>query len=195
MYDHLSGELVERGPGRIVLRAGGIGFEVRVPLGTLEQTPPGSPATLHTILHVVDGMPTLLGFATRAERELARKLMSVSGVGPALTLAMLSTCPPSDLQQAIVTGDLALLKSIKGIGNKTAERLCLELRDQVSRLPPGVATGAAVPPPQGIEDAVAALVTLGYGGKEAREGVRRARDRSPQATPEQLVKAVLRGGA
>jgi Holliday junction DNA helicase RuvA len=193
MYDHLSGELVERGPGRVVLRAGGIGFEVRVPLGTLEQTPPGSPATLHTILHVVDGMPTLLGFATRAERELARKLMSVSGVGPALTLAMLSTCPPSDLQQAIATGDLALLKSIKGIGNKTAERLCLELRDQVGRLPTGPATGAAVLQPPGVEDAVAALVTLGYGGKEAREGVRRAHDRSPQATPEQLVKAVLRG--
>jgi Holliday junction DNA helicase RuvA len=193
VYDHLRGELIERQAARVVLRAGGVGYDLKVPAGTLQRAAPGETVLLHTILHVVDGAPTMLGFATRDEREVARKLLSVGGVGPAMTLAILSTFAPLELAVALRTGDLTALKRIKGVGTKTAERLCVELRDQIETLDLSGSAPAAALLPQSSEDAIAALVTLGYSEKEARERVRRAHSASPQASTEDMVKTVLRG--
>lgn len=193
MYDRVQGELAERQPARVVLLAGGVGYEIRVPAGTLAEAPLGTTALLHTILHVTDGVPMLLGFASRDERELARRLLQVSGVGPALALTVLSAFRPQELVDVVARGDHATLKRIKGIGAKTAERLCLELRDQVAKLALG-AGGVVVPAaPRATEDAVAALVVLGYAEKEAREKVQSVRGRHPDAATEELVKTVLRG--
>lgn len=194
MYDHLVGEVVERLPSRAVVRCGGIGYECRVSLTTSGQLAVGSTCQLFTILHVVDGTPSLLGFATRAERDLARRLLAVTAVGPAIALALLSVYAPADLAAAIGAGDTAALKRVKGVGQKTAERLCLELRDAVHKLDlGGHESGGKVLPSQSTDDAIAALITLGYSEKDARDKVDRVRrgGDAPSADTEALVKAVL----
>src|SRR5688572_26232408 len=153
----------------------------------------GKEAQVFTILHVVDGTPSLLGFATRAERELARRLLQVSGVGPSIALALLSVFAPADLAAAIAGGDTAALKSVKGVGQKTAERLCLELREAMHKLDLSPTAGQRPLPSQSADDAIAALVTLGYSEKDARDKVERVRRRDgapATGDTEALVKAV-----
>ena len=191
MYDHLVGEVIDKQTSRVVLRAGGVGYELKVSLTTAAALRPGQQATLFTILHVVDGVPTLLGFATRSERELCRKLLATGGVGPAIALAVLSVHSPAAVVAAIAGNDIAALKRVRGVGQKTAERLCLELRDSVQQLDIGATASAIVLPAQSTADAVAALVTLGYSEKEARDKLARVQGRLHGAGTEELVKAVL----
>jgi holliday junction DNA helicase RuvA len=191
MYDHFVGEVTEKQSSRAVLRTGGIGYELKVSLTTAAALQPGQQATLYTILHVVDGTPSLLGFATRAERELARKLLSTSGVGPTTALSILSVYAPAEVVAAISGNDIAALKRVKGIGQKTAERLCLELRDAVQKLDLDPREKAVVLPAQSSEDAVAALITLGYSEKEARDKLTKVTAKLAGAPTEDLVRAVL----
>jgi len=192
MYDHLVGEVVEKHASRAVLRVAGVGYELRVSLTTAAALHPGHTQQLFTILHVVDGMPSLLGFATAGERDLARRLLATSGVGPTLALSLLSFHTPPELVATIRRGDVPALKRVKGVGQKTAERLCLELRDVLDKLDIGnVAKDAVLVPQQPADDAIAALVTLGYSEKEARDKVEKVRPRVPDGSTEQLVKAVL----
>lgn len=193
MYDHLLGEVVEKHASRAVVRCGGVGYELRIGLESAVALQVGSTCQVFTILHVVDGTPSLLGFATRAERELAKKLLGVSGVGPSIALALLSVFAPPDLAHAIARGDTAALKAVKGVGQKTAERLCLELREAMQKLDLQPA-GDRPLPGQSADDAIAALVTLGYSEKDAREKVDRVRRRADApkgGDTESLVKAVL----
>ena len=197
MYDHLLGDVVEKHASRAVLRCGGVGYEVRVSLNSAAELQLGSTRQVFTILHVVDGNPSLLGFASRSERELARRLLSVSGVGPAIALALLSVYAPSTLAAAIAGGDTTALRRVKGVGQKTAERLCLELRDAMHKLDLDLVDGGRRMPSQSTDDAISALVTLGYSEKDARDKVERVR-RRPEAPgvpgaldTESLVKAVL----
>lgn len=192
MYDRILGRVVETGPTHVVLRAGGVGYLLEVPAGTAADLEPGREVELLTILHVVDGAPSLLGFATRLERDLARRLLSVSGVGKAITLAVLSAYSPAELARAVSEGDHRALSRVKGVGRKTAERLCLELRDHVSQLELADTGAAGDLLPRSAEDAIAALLTLGFSEKEAREKVLRLHRAAPEATTEQLVKDVLR---
>lgn len=195
MYDHLLGEVVEKQTSRAVVRCGGVGYEVRISLTSATALKVGQSCQVFTTLHVVDGMPSLLGFATRSERELARKLLSVGGVGPSIALALLSVLAPAELAHAIARGDTAALKAVKGVGQKTAERLCLELRDAMAKLDLGPADAGGRPlPTQDTDDAIAALVTLGYAEKDARDKVekaRRGKDAPASGDVEALVKAVL----
>jgi holliday junction DNA helicase RuvA len=194
MYDHLLGEIVEKQTSRAVVRCGGVGYELRISLSSATELQLGREAIVWTLLHVVDGMPSLLGFASRAERELCKRLLAVSGVGPSIALALLSVLAPADLAMAIARGELAVLKSVKGVGQKTAERLCLELREAMQKLDLGDAATGRPRPDQTSDDAIAALVTLGYSEKDARDKVDRVR-RSAKAPAagdtEALVKAVL----
>jgi Holliday junction DNA helicase RuvA len=195
MYDHLHGEVVEKHASRAVVRCGGVGYELRISLESAASLQVGSTCQVFTILHVVDGTPSLLGFATRAERELAKKLLGVSGVGPSIALALLSVLAPADLAHAIARGDTAALKAVKGVGQKTAERLCLELREAMAKLDLQPVRAGGLPlPSQSADDAIAALVTLGYSEKDARDKVDRVRrrpDAPKSGDTESLVKAVL----
>lgn len=194
MYERIGGEVVLKQPARVVLRTGGVGYELKVTVPTSSAVRVGQQAELLTILHVVDGNPTLLGFGSHKERELARRMLSVSGVGPSMTLAILSTYSPEEVAAAIVAGEAQVLQRVKGVGTKTAERLCLELRDHVAKLE--LVSGEAAGPtllPQTAEDAIAALLTLGYSEKEAGNKVRKAYGTRPEAETEDLIKAVLRG--
>lgn len=195
MYDHIAGEVLSVQPAQVVLRAAGVGYVLQVPMGVSSAVTTGSEACLYTILHVTDGNPTLLGFHRRSERDFSRLLMSVSGVGPAMTLAILSSYTIEQIAQAIVTGDHPVLQKVKGVGKKTAERLCLELRDKVGKLQlEGVdSTPTTVLMPASCDDAVAALITLGYSEREAQKRVQSFHLREPDASPEELIKLVLRG--
>lgn len=193
MYDHLVGEVCETMGTRVVLRVNGIGYELKVPVNAANALPVGRQHTLHTILHVVDGMPTLLGFSTRSERDLAKRVLNVSGVGPTTALSLLSVHAPTDLVGILARGDVTALRKVKGIGQKTAERLCLELREVMQKLDLGADRSAATVElvPQSSADAIAALLTLGYSEKEAKEKVEKARTRNTTASTEELVRAVL----
>ena len=195
MYDHLLGEIVEKHTSRVVVRCAGVGYDVRVSLNSATQLQVGATQKLFTILNVVDGMPSLLGFATAAERELARRLLNVTNVGPAIALALLSVYSPPDLAMRIARDDASALKAVKGVGQKTAERICLELREVVTKLDLGGATtagGTPHTPPAADDDALAALVTLGFKENDARSKVDKARQKlGVDADTEAIVKAVL----
>lgn len=196
MYDHLHGEIVEKHASRAVVRCAGVGYEVRVSLTSASELVVGQTQTLLTILNVVDGTPSLLGFSSQAERELARRLLAVTNVGPAIALALLSVHSPRELAARIAADDAAALKAVKGVGQKTAERICLELREVVGKLDLGAPAPGEVPGAAGKadldDDAIAALVTLGFKENDARTKVEKARKQHGlDADTESIVKAVL----
>ena len=196
MYDHLLGEIVEKHASRAVVRCAGVGYDVRVSLNSATDLVVGQTQKLFTILNVVDGTPSLLGFSSQAERELARRLLAVTNVGPAIALALLSVYTPRDLAARIAADDAGALKAVKGVGQKTAERICLELREVVTKLDLGapVPGDAAAPAPTTAtdDDAIAALVTLGFKENDARTKVDKARKKhGADADTEAIVKAVL----
>ncbi len=197
MYDHFEGLVVRASGTAVVLRVAGIGYELLVPINVAASLRDGQSTTLFTILHVTDGVPLLLGFARRVDRDLARRVLSVSGVGPKLALALLSTYDPATFARHVRSDDVAALKRVRGVGAKTAERICLELRDKLDELDvgelPAISAPRAALLPAPAEDAIAALVTLGFPEKEARQKVERASQASPAAPTEVLIKTVLRG--
>ena len=188
MYDFLEGEIAARSPARIVLSVGGVGYDLAVPVGTAEELKRGARVRLHVHLHVTDGEPRLFGFAEREERDLFRLLLGVNGVGPSTALSILSTLRPPELARAVEEGDVDALRRVRGVGEKTAQRLLLELKGKV------VAPAAAAP--RGFEpDAIAALVSLGFSRREAEEAVERAVRAGKPRDLESLVRAALGAGA
>jgi len=160
----LTGLLLEKQPPMILVDVQGVAYELDVPMSTLYQLPAtGTATTLYTHLLVRDDAHLLYGFATDEERQLFRQLLRVNGVGARTALAILSGLSVQELHQAVALQETGRITKIPGIGKKTAERLMLELRDRLS----GVvsATGAA-PTPR--DDALRALLALGYNDKEAR---------------------------
>ncbi len=135
MIAHIRGELVEKSPTRAVLEAAGVGYEILIPLSTYEKLPREGQTARLLVAHVVreDG-ETLFGFAQEGEREMFLKLTAVSGVGPRTALAILSGVPLGELALAISSGDAKRLSAVKGVGKKTAEKICVDLRDKISKL-------------------------------------------------------------
>ncbi len=194
MYDHVEGPVIDVSPARAVVQCAGIGFELRVSVTTSSTLTVGQASRLFTILHVVDGTPSMLGFATQGERRMARRLLSVNGVGPTMALAVLSTYSPGEIAGAVIQSDAKTLQRVKGVGAKTAERLCLELRDWMAKqdfAPSAPPTDVLIP--QGAADAIAALVSLGYSEKDADARVRKCVAKAPAADTEEIIKTVLRG--
>ncbi|GHV58171.1 hypothetical protein FACS189460_5610 [Deltaproteobacteria bacterium] len=178
MITHIRGRLMGKKPGQAVVEAGGLGYELAVPLGTFLALPePPAEVLLFTRLFIRDDSWDLYGFLTDIERSAFAALTSVSRVGPKLALTVISALTPADLARALMTRDLAAIAGIKGIGAKTAERLLVELRDQAPRLAAlcGLASeniSAAAPTD---DEAVLALLNLGYTEAEAQKAARAAR--------------------
>ncbi|MBW2461404.1 MAG: Holliday junction branch migration protein RuvA [Deltaproteobacteria bacterium] len=174
MIGRLHGQVVDHNlDGSVVVDVGGVGYEVFVPLGNLGRLPPPPEAViLHVHTHVRQDTFTLFGFASATDREAFRILLSVSGVGPKLALAILGALPARELAQAIASQDRAPFKNISGVGKKTAERLLLELKDKLGPLfadgPALVAAAPEAPVPAGpLAVVAAALVQMGYRQAEA----------------------------
>lgn len=162
----LHGVLAERGPGRVVVMASGVGYEALVPSSTLDRLPStGSEVRLLTRMQMRDDALVLFGFATREERDLFDRLVTVTGVGPKLALTVLSSLTPTEFVQAVVSEDVPALCTVPGIGKKVAGRIVLDLKDSlgVDALP-GVAHGP-------LAEVREALLTLGLSPDEARTAV------------------------
>jgi Holliday junction DNA helicase RuvA len=173
MYDFIRGRLAVRKPTYVVVDAGGVGYRIEIPLSTFERLPESGEATLHTCLRVSDDAMRLYGFATEREREVFLRLVDgVSGLGPAKAVAILSNVTVGDLQRAIEEGDAAALKRIRGIGDKLANRLIVELK---GRIPDELAAGKGSEAASLERDATRALVALGYDTPDAERAVRKAR--------------------
>ena len=182
---------------RLILEAGGVGYDVHIPLSTYDRLPPpGTEAKILTHLVVREDAYILYGFATNEERDLFLLLVNnVSGVGPKLALAVLNGITPVIFRGLVVAGDIAALSKIKGVGKKTAERIIVELRDKVGVSAAWEAASAQQglsPEEQHVNDAVLALISLGYKQAEAHKTVKAIRDAQPKATLEELVKEALK---
>jgi len=198
MITRISGLLLASTPLAAVVEAGGLAYEVHVPVTTAERLPPpGAAVQLHTLVVYREDAQVMYGFATADERDFFRLLVEkVSGIGPKLALSVLSRLSLPVLKSAIANGDVGLLSKCPGIGKKTAERLVIELREQFSRGDPAAAASAGGPSSGGADspasDAVMALVALGYKAADADKAVRQARAAlGPASSTEALIKKAL----
>ena len=169
MISYIRGVLAEKEPTRTVIEAGGVGYELLVPLSTYERLPrTGSEAKLLAYHCVREDDEILFGFATEDEKAMFAKLTSVSGVGPKIALAILSGSSIAELAMSIAGGDFKRISAIKGVGKKTAEKICVELKDKVSEFAftghdgEGAPAGGNPVATQIARDAVAALRALGF---------------------------------
>jgi len=197
MIAFIEGVLVEAMPTHAVVNVHGVGYQAAIPLSSFDRLPqPGGQVRLLTHLHVREDAHQLFGFATAAERDLFRLLLNhVSGIGPKLALAVLSGMSVTAFKAAVVHSDIAAISRISGLGKKTAERIVLELKDKV-----GVAAAweaasgehAAGPEETRLNDAVLALISLGYKQVDAHKAVKAAAAEGPGATEDLVRKALKR---
>jgi len=199
MIAFLEGTLAEALPTQIVVNVHGVGYQVLIPLSSFDRLPaPGSPVKILTHLNVREDAHVLYGFFTAGERDLFRLLLHhVSGVGPKIALAVLSGMSLEMFKASVVSGDIAAISKISGIGKKTAERIVLELKDKVGVAAEWEASSARNAPSKEdlqLHDAVLALISLGYKQVEATKAVRRVIDLSGGTSPsaEDLIRQSLK---
>ena len=194
MIAHVRGTLVAKELDRVeIMTPGGVGYELAIPLSVYEALPKvGDEAALHTHLVVREDGWMLFGFSTPFERRVFQRVLTANGVGPALALGMLSTLSAERLVRAIRERDIPTLQGVPRVGRKKAERLILDLADKLDDVQ--VDTGAGAPRPEGAaaEDAIRALVSLGYSTVDAEKAVRAAIDGGGRgmSAPE-LIRAAL----
>jgi Holliday junction DNA helicase RuvA len=189
MIASVTGILAEKSPDSIVIQTdGGVGYAMMVPLGVFERLPAvGSRCTLHTELVVREDGWLLFGFDAPAERTVFQRLLTASGFGPRLALAVLSTLGPDRTVRSIRDRDLAALSTVSGVGRKKAERLVLELHDRFG----DVVLDSGQVRPRGGAEAVRALETLGYTAAAAEDAIRLVLEEHPGADTARLVRLAL----
>ena len=198
MITFLNGRLTSALPTQAIIDVGGVGYEVLIPLSSYDKLPgPGQPVHILTHLHVREDAHVLYGFMTAAERDLFRLLVNhVSGIGPKLSLAVLSGMTVSNFKSAVVNADIASLSKISGLGKKTAERIVLELKDKLGVVAAWEAASAAHAPTaeqSQANEAVLALIALGYKQVDAHKVVRESQEKERNIkTAEELVKVALK---
>lgn len=190
MISAVRGTLISKSGDRVVLEtSGGVSYEIAVPLGVLERMPAeGRTVDLRTVLVVREDGWALYGFDQELERTVFQRLLMASGIGPKLALALVSTLGGPRVAAAVREGDLATLCSVPGIGKKTAERVVLELRDRLRDMAasePAVARGVPA------EQAVQALMNLGYNANDADRAVRAVLSQNGAGEPAELIRRAL----
>jgi Holliday junction DNA helicase RuvA len=170
----ISGTLAQKIPGEIIIDVGGVGYQVLIPLSVFYQLPEiGASVSMQIHTHVREDALQLFGFNDLAEKQVFLMLISVSGIGPKLAVNILSGIPADELARALKEGDQVRLVAIPGVGRKLAERMIVELKDKFAVLSPaGVESAKPVIGSQVMQDAVSALVNLGYKRPEAEKMVR-----------------------
>ncbi|MFP4471097.1 MAG: Holliday junction branch migration protein RuvA [Bacteroidales bacterium] len=196
MIEYLKGKLVEKNPAYLVLESGGMGFLLNISLQTYIAVKDLAEAKLftHLAFKVEATTPTgfvLYGFSQDAERQLFRLLISVSGVGNSTAMLMLSSLAPDKIIQAIQQGELSVLRGVKGIGNKTAQRIIVDLQDKIGReqVVPEFLGGAHN---TRKEEALIGLTTLGFGKPQAEKALQKILKQDPDLSVEQLIKEALK---
>ncbi len=189
----LRGILIEKHPNQAIVEAGGVGYDVTIPVSTFTHLPgAGAEVRLRIHTHVREDALSLYGFLTAEEKALFEKLISVSGIGPTLAVKVLSGVAAPDLIRAIIRGEVDALVRIPGVGKKTAERMILELRDKMPAMSgemPEAPTAAALS--QVDLDVLSALLNLGCGRPQAEAAVRKAKSAGAPADFEPLFRRAL----
>ena len=198
MIAYIRGTLTEKDPTRVVIEAAGVGYELVISLTTYEALPrEGAEAKLLTYHCVREDDEILFGFASEQEKEMFVKLTSVSGVGPKIAISILSGSTLGELALAISTNDAKRISSIKGVGKKTAEKICVELRDKVSALDAAsLAGGSSAGGAESavLRDAVAALRALGFNEETSSKMVTDVLAKDPSVdSVEKIVRLALKG--
>lgn len=191
MISRLTGVLAHKAPDHCIIDVNGVGYCVHTSLTTFSALPGMNDRIgldIHT--HVREDQLQLFGFSTPEEKILFQRLISISGVGPKMAIALLSGMPTAQLAQAIATGDCARLSTIPGIGRKTADRIVIELRDRIARDLGRISTHASSVTSSMIEDAISALVNLGY-KRQVAEDVLRKSGASDDMRIEDVIKSAL----
>ena len=199
MISCLRGELFHKTPERATILVNGVGYEVSLSSASLAKLPKlGDEVFVHTYTYVREDALALFGFVDTDEKEMFLLLINVSGVGPKLALAILSGIAPADLARAVATRDIARLTGLSGVGKKTAERLCLDLKDKVGAIAagggelPDVTAGAHVEAGK-EKDVVSALVNLGYPQSRAYIALSEVKRRfSPESLADMRVEELIR---
>ncbi|MGB1052356.1 MAG: Holliday junction branch migration protein RuvA [Limisphaerales bacterium] len=198
MIAHLSGILISSEPTQALVEVNGVGYQVHIPISTFDRLPPcGNTLTILTHLVVREDAHLLYGFMSDEERQIFRLLIqAVSGIGPRIALSILSAMPPASLSAAVCQGDITSLTRIPGLGKKTAERIVVELKDKMEKLQSAghekesTAMGTEA---QILDDAVAALISLGYKPPEAQKRIQAAKALLGEGPAlDQLIKAGLK---
>lgn len=194
MIARLKGTVVDPLPHQLILDVNGVGYQVNIPLSTYDKLLPqsGDSITLHTHHHVRETAQTLYGFASVEEKDVFLLLINrVSGIGPAIAMAILSGMPVNGFKSAVANAEFAILSKIKGLGKKTAERIVLELSDKVGVADAWKAASEGTASTSS-GDAELALISLGYKQVEARKAIKAAQGIDVSADAEALIKTALR---
>jgi holliday junction DNA helicase RuvA len=192
MIVHLNGKLSLKSPAFVVIECGGVGYGIQISLNTYEKIGEVKELKLLTYLSIKEDSHTLYGFADEEERQLFIHLIGVNGVGTNTARMILSSLKPAEIKSAILGGNWTILKTIKGIGPKTAQRLVIELQDKLkkSESADGLQANTYVSP--AFEEALAALITLGFNKAEAEKSLLKVKQQNPDSSVEQLVKLTLK---
>ena len=191
MIDYIKGDIEELTPARMVMECGGIGYEIQISLTTFTAFQGKDAGKIYIYEVIREDAHLLFGFSEPLERELFLLLTSVSGVGPNTARMILSSLNPAELEQAIASENLGLLKSVKGIGAKTAQRVIVDLKDKIKSAgnPLVISTPAAS---EVYEEAVAALVMLGFSQPQSQKAVQKLLRDTPSMKVEEVIKQALK---
>ena len=192
MYEYISGAVAEVTPAYAVIDAGGVGYYLNISLETFSAIEHAGQARLYVHYIVREDAQLLYGFATRLERELFRHLLSVSGVGGNTARTILSTYSPRELQGIIAAGNAVLLKNVKGLGMKTAQKIIVELSGKLTGLAGECASAVPASGGEQMEEALSALVMLGFQKNAAEKVLQAVVRETPSATVEEMVRMALK---
>lgn len=191
MIAHLQGKLVEKSATHVIIDCGGVGYHVNISLHTYSLLPTNDLIKLYTHLQIKEDAHTLFGFMEKSEREIFRLLLSVSGIGAGIARTMLSSLNPKQITNAIASGDVGTIQSIKGIGSKTAQRVILDLKEKVLKLF-DLDEVSMTQSNTNRDEALSALEVLGFVRKSAEKVVEKIVKDDPEASVESIIKQALK---
>ena len=190
MITQLKGRMIEKSPTEIVIDCNGVGYLVNISLNTFSKLSDSEIISLYTHLQVKEDSHTLFGFFEKTERNLFRQLISVSGIGASTARTMLSSLTPGEIQSAIVSGNVSVIQSVKGIGLKTAQRVIIDLKDKVSLISENNQFIGNISNTN-QDEALSALEVLGYNRKQTSKLIEMLVNNSPEMSVEELIKGAL----
>jgi Holliday junction DNA helicase RuvA len=191
MIAHLQGKLVEKTPTQVVIDCGGVGYHVNISLHTYSLLPATDFIKLFTHLQIKEDSHTLFGFVEKSEREIFKLLLSVSGIGASIARTMLSSLDPKQITNAIASGDVVTIQSIKGIGSKTAQRVILDLKEKVLKLY-DLDEVSMSQNNTNRDEALSALEVLGFVRKASERIVEKIIKDTPEGSVEYIIKQALK---
>jgi holliday junction DNA helicase RuvA len=191
MIAHLQGKLVEKSPTQVVIDCGGVGYHVNISLHTYSLLPATDYIKLFTHLQIKEDSHTLFGFVEKSEREIFKLLLSVSGIGASIARTMLSSLDPKQITNAIASGDVVTIQSIKGIGSKTAQRVILDLKEKVLKLY-DLDEVSMSQSNTNRDEALSALEVLGFVRKTSERVVDKIIKEAPESSVESIIKQALK---